>query len=176
MFEERIRERFERGEIRYPVHLSNCPVEIDYREGDWIFSTHRNHLHALYVFSEGELEEWIVKNGSMHVYKERFFTSGIVGGNLPIALGVALSIKRNRGKERVWCFTGDMASNTGIYHECLRYASGWDLPVTFIVENNTYSVNTPTREAWGVKAKNKEKFVYYKRKYPHQGSGVKVIF
>lgn len=176
-FEKEISKLFLDKKIRFPIHLSGGNEDIleeifkEVKEGDWVFSTHRNHYHALLSgFDPDELKEWIVNKGSMHIYKERFFTSGIVGGIVPIALGVAMA------GERVWCFVGDMAATTGIFHECFLYAMGHDLPITFIIEDNGFSVDTPTNEVWGKGTKVDLRRYEYERIYPHQGCGVHVLF
>lgn len=99
-FEERIKNLFEDRKIKAPIHLSggneDARIEIfkKYRQGDWIFSTWRSHYHWLLSGRDPrELERQILAGDSMSVYDGRFFTSSIVGGNAPIALGVALDIK-----------------------------------------------------------------------------------
>jgi len=182
-FENDVRELFLDKRIRFPCHLSGGNEDAllglfeEVKPEDWVFSTHRNHYHALlHGFGPDKLKEWLCTYGSMHVYGDGFFTSGIVGGILPIALGVALGIKRNRGKNHVWCFIGDMAGYTGMFSECLTYAEGHKLPITFVVEDNSFSVNTPTKEAWGTGHGFDKRYYKYRRKYPHQGSGDWVVF
>lgn len=110
----------------------------------------------------------------------RFFASAIVGGIIPIALGVAAGIKRKGTGERVWCFIGDMAALTGIFHEAKRFARGHNLPITFVVEDNGLSTDTPTQEAWGeLSGQNGGCYVThygYKRKWPHVNTGKFVTF
>ena len=180
-FEEEIKDLFLKGKIRFPVHFSGGNeddlIEIfkEIKDGDWVFSTHRNHYHALLHNYKG-LKDWIIKNGSMHVYGKKFFTSGIVGGAVPIALGVAEGIKIQGGTDRVWCFVGDMAARTGIFHESAWYAAGHSLPITFIIEDNGMSVETPTEEAWGRSDTADIRRYEYFRTYGHQGAGTHVIF
>jgi pyruvate dehydrogenase E1 component alpha subunit len=189
-FEERIKTLFERGKIRAPIHLSggneDALIEIfkDYHEGDWIFSTWRNHYHWLLSGRDpGELERQIMAGDSMSVFDARFFTSSIVGGNAPIALGVALAIRlkgssvgKGPAHPRVWCFLGDMAASGGLAGECIRYAQGHDLPVTYVIEDNGLSVTTDTAGVWGKKKKKKARCYEYKRKHPHAGTGKHVKF
>jgi len=66
----------------------------------------------------------------------------IVGGQLPIAVGLAMSIKHQRGTGVVLCFFGDGAVNQGEFHEALNLASIWKLPVVFMLENNLYGMGT----------------------------------
>ena len=175
-FEERVKDAYLEGKIRSPVHLSKGNEEqlIEVfrmvSPDDWVFSTHRNHYHALlkgleedYLFNE------ILENRSMHInsIRHKFFTSSIVGGCLPIAVGVAMALKRKKRTNNVWCFVGDMAAETGSFHECAKYATGHDLRIIFVVEDNGLSVNTPTDKVWGYQ---------YKREWPHHGVGQWVNF
>ncbi len=193
VFEERIKTLFEAGRIKAPIHLSGeneeALIEIfrDYREGDWIFSTWRNHYHWLLSGKDPlELEGQILAGDSMSVFGDRFLTSSIVGGNAPIALGVALAVRLKNeqaaasGKEtdptHVWCFLGDMAAAGGLARECVRYAEGHDLPITLVVEDNGLSVTTETEKVWGDKKKDKTRRYQYKRRYPHAGTGKFVDF
>ncbi len=86
------------------------------------------------------------KGGSMHiadVAHGNLGATGIVGGNIPVAVGAALAQKLMHTDNVVLCFFGDGASNTGNFHEALNMASLWDLPVVFIVENNMYAMSVP---------------------------------
>jgi len=185
-FTNEIKELFNSGRIHSPVHLSagneSELIEIfkEVKPTDWVFSTHRSHYHALL---KGIPREWlrdqILQNRSMSINsrEHHFFTSAIVGGVCPIALGVALGIKRAHRKEHVWCFVGDMGARTGIFYESVRYAEGFDLPITFVVEDNGFSVNTPTAETWGEPShNNKVRYYEYVRTLPHSGSGSWVRF
>jgi pyruvate dehydrogenase E1 component alpha subunit len=186
-FEEEIGELFNQGKIRSPIHLSKNNeeqlIEIfkEIQPNDYVFSTHRSHLHALLKDISPEwLKQEILNNHSISINNKehRFFSSAIVGGICPISLGVAMAIKRQGGQERVWAFCGEMASRTGIFYECVRYAEGFDLPITYVVEDNGKSVNTPTTEVWGLDYKG-DKIRYYKyvrTKYPHSGTGKWIEF
>jgi len=106
-----------------------------------------------------------------------------VGGTLPVALGLAASLKRKKSKNRVYCFIGDMTSETGIAHECIKYAVNKKLPIHFIIEDNRKSVCTDTRKVWSTNKLSYEnissKFITYynyKLKYPHAGAGKRVQF
>ncbi|NCU54860.1 MAG: hypothetical protein EBW57_02285, partial [Candidatus Fonsibacter ubiquis] len=66
--------------------------------------------------------------------KYRIYSSAIVGGQLPQALGVASALKRMGRKDNVWCFVGDMTSETGVAQTVFQYAWNWDLPINFIIE------------------------------------------
>jgi TPP-dependent pyruvate/acetoin dehydrogenase alpha subunit len=114
-FEEKIKKIYEKGKIKGPIHLSgnneNSLIKIfkKINKKDWVFSTWRNHYHALLKgIPEKDLTDQILKGKSMSVSckKNKFYTSAIVGGTLPIALGVAKSIKLKKSKEKVWVFIG----------------------------------------------------------------------
>jgi len=188
-FEEEIKDLFDDGKIRSPVHLSRGNEEqlIDIfknvDESDWCFATHRSHYAALL---KGIPSQWlkneILENRSIHISNKeyKFFSSAIVGGICPIALGLALGLKRKNARNKVWCLVGDMAGTTGIFYECLKYASRNDLPITFVIEDNHYSVNTPTQESWGLGDlevdEDKIRYYEYQRKLPHMGGGKWVVF
>jgi len=86
------------------------------------------------------------KGGSMHIADVdhgNLGATGIVGGNIPVAVGAALAQKLQGTDSVVVCFFGDGATNTGNFHESLNMASAWDLPVVFVVENNKYAMSVP---------------------------------
>lgn len=181
-FEAEVKELFERGAILGPVHLSNgnekelIEIFADVRPQDWVFSTWRNHYHALLKgIPRDVVLKQIVHGHSMHLssVEHRFMSSSIVGGMLPIAVGVAHS-----NVAHVWCFLGDMAASCGMYRDCLQYARGHDLPITFVIEDNGFSTGTPTQETWGgyVEPTDGWKVRRYKytSKYPHIGAGKRV--
>lgn len=156
-FEEEVKEIYRKGTIRAPIHLSRgnekqvIKIFKSISHLDWCFSTYRSHYHALLKgVPRDQVKEAILEGSSIHLEfpQHRFFTSAIVAGILPIALGVALGIKRRGDSNKVWCFVGDMAARTGSFHECKTYAEGFDLPITFIVECNGKSTNTPTSKVW----------------------------
>lgn len=157
-FEKEIEKLFLEGKIKAPIHLSrgNEDELIDIfrmiKSIDWVFSTHRNHYHALLHGIDREwLKQEIVAGRSMHINSKehRFVTSSMVGGCLPIAVGVAIALKRKGLKNWVWVFIGDMAAETGIFHECTKYASRNRLPISFLIEDNGLSTNSPTQKTWG---------------------------
>ena len=187
--ENRIREEFKQKKIRFMFHMcggnEESLIEIfkEIRYQDWVFSTHRSHYHALLKgMTPDELVNRVIKGESMHLYSKelKLFSSSIVGGSLPIALGVAMAIKMKGLDDKVWVFIGDMCASMGVFHECLLYAMGHKLPITFVIEDNTYCINTKTIESWGAVPNewNNEYVRYYKydRTYPHAGSGDFVDF
>lgn len=182
-FEEEIAKLYEQAKIRAPIHLSGgnedklIKIFKEHKEGDWIFSTYRNHYHWLLSGRDPEeLKRQILDGQSMHVFGDKFFTSAIVGGVAPIALGVAVALKIKNSPHKVWCFIGDMAGESGIVDECIKYAKGHNLPVSFVIEDNDYSVRALTRETWGRGRTRVNRRYKYKRQYPHAGTGKYVMF
>jgi pyruvate dehydrogenase E1 component alpha subunit len=85
------------------------------------------------------------KGGSMHIYgaEQRFMGGhGIVGGQVPLAAGIAWKIKYKEEDSVVVCYMGDAAVNQGGFHEALNLAAIWSLPAIFVVENNEYGMGT----------------------------------
>jgi pyruvate dehydrogenase E1 component alpha subunit len=125
------------------------------RDEDFLIGTYRTHGHAIARGTEpkrvmAELFGRVDgtsggRGGSMHIFDaERRFMGGygIVGGNLPIAAGLALS-SQYKGEDAVTvCMFGDGASNTGNFGETMNLAALWKLPVFFLVENNLYGMGT----------------------------------
>jgi len=186
-FEKRVQKVYDAGEVKAPVHLSGNNEDqlikifkkID--KDDWVFSSWRNHYHALlHGFDPEELFNLIKEGKSMGInsVKYKFYSSSIVGGSLPIALGVAQSIKLKKETSKVWCFIGDMTFETGTFHECYKYSRNFDLPLEFIIEDNNMSTNTPTDEAWNQKSKIPDDVYYYQyeRNFPHHGTGKWILF
>jgi pyruvate dehydrogenase E1 component alpha subunit len=198
-FESTVAETFESAAIHGPVHLSygNEEYLIDLfqyiHEQDWVFSTWRNHYHALLHGVPAEyLMERINAGHSIgfQAPENHFLTSAIVNGIVPIAVGTALGLKWGSSNRMVWCFVGDMAGESGVFYEAVKYSVRNELPIHFVVENNGLSTNTPTQEAWGMKnpkgvvlaldSSIEHKYVSYfnytREKYPHQGTGTWIHF
>jgi len=186
-FETEVKERYENGEISGPVHLSKgnedelIEVFQYVHEDDWVYSAWRNHYHALlHGFDRQQLMDDIVEGRSMATSSNihKFYSSAIVGGIIPIALGTAGALKRKDSDRRVWCFIGDMTFETGVFHESYKYANNFELPLQFVVEDNNLSVHTPTDEAWNVRQNVPDDVVYYtyENGYPHHGTGAWVNF
>ena len=99
------------------------------------------------------------RGGSMHMCSDRMLGGfAIVGGQLPIAVGAAFSLKYLKQKEVSVCFLGDGAVAQGSFHESLNLASLWDLPVIFIIENNKWGMGTHVTRALSSPYKIAEKF------------------
>ena len=160
-FEEESARHYMAGKIRGFLHLyigqeAVAVGAIPLLQGDDYVVTHyRDHGHAL---ARGLDPNAIMaelmgkatgcsggKGGSMHLFDvAKGFMGGyaIVGGQMPIAAGLALSAKQ-RGEDRVvMCFFGDGAVNEGEFHETMNLASLWKLPVLFFLENNLYGMGT----------------------------------
>ncbi len=186
-FESRVAAAFEAKQVRGPIHLCSdeqaaplLDVFKDVRPEDWCFGTWRNHWMCLLKgMPEDELFAEVCAGRSMFVQsaKYKIVTSAIVGGILPIALGVAMAKKRQGGSERVYVFIGDMTARTGLYHEFYQYARGHDLPVHVVIEDNGVSTNADTGETWGRETQPRPKTYYhYTRNRPHTGTGKHVTF
>jgi pyruvate dehydrogenase E1 component alpha subunit len=125
------------------------------RDEDYLIGTYRTHGHAIargtepkHVMAElfGRVDGTSGgRGGSMHIFdrENRFMGGyGVVGGNLPIAAGLALA-SEYKGEDAVTvCMFGDGASNTGNFGETMNLAALWSLPVFFLVENNLYGMGT----------------------------------
>jgi len=157
-FEDRIGELYLDNKLPFLFHLSggneNQLIEIfkNIKEGDYVISNHRSHYHALLHGIPPEVVEDRILNGrSMFIYdRERnFFCSAIIGGTPAIAAGIAWALKRKGSSQRVWCFIGDGTEDSGHTYEAVRYVDGFDLPCTFVIENNNRSVESTNEERWG---------------------------
>ena len=163
-FEERCVEMYSKGSIRGFLHLAigeeACAVGVmqALTPDDAVVATYREHGHALargmsmrsvMAEMEGKQEGCSRgRGGSMHLFDvaTRFYGgNAIVGGGLPIAVGLALA-DRMQGRQRVTaCFFGDGAVAEGEFHESMNLAALWQLPVLFCCENNLYAMGTALR-------------------------------
>jgi len=189
-FESEIADLFNQGRIPYPVHLhGNNEAQLidvfkDVGPDDWVCTNWRSHYHCLLRgVPPDELKAAIMAGHSitLNFPKFRIVSSAIVGGILPIALGIAWETKRRGGGEKTHVFLGDMTFETGIFHECFKYATWQNLPVRFIVESNGKSVCTDTQITWGGTycydpAEYHFREYSYSLPYPHSGAGVRVQF
>lgn len=160
-FEEKVGELYSAGVIYGLAHscIGQEAVAVglcsSLERTDFVLSCHRGHGHSIakgvpskYLMAEllGK-ETGVCKGigGSMHsTYLEAgvLFSTAIVGGNIPIAVGVGLATSfKNEGRV-VACFFGDGATNTGAFHEGINLAALWKLPVVFVCENNLYAIST----------------------------------
>lgn len=188
-FEEDIASEFNAGKIRAPVHLysgnEETMIEIfrHVKSEDWLCCGWRSHYQCLLKgVPPPVLKAEILAGRSISLCfpEQRIISSAIVGGILPIAVGIAMAVKRSGGSETVWAFVGDMTVETGIFHECYKYVTNWGLPVRFICEDNRKSVCSDTRAVWnnnGPAPLRLNDHVYeYETKWPHAGAGQRVQF
>jgi pyruvate dehydrogenase E1 component alpha subunit len=153
---------------------------------DWVLCSWRSHYQCLLKgVPQQEVMEEILKGRSISLCfpEYRILSSAIVTGVLPIAVGIAMSIKRENGTNKVHVFLGEMTSETGLAHECIKYSTNHDLPIRFVIEDNGKSVCTDTRDVWNTQELSYENstadnIYYYKydTKYPHAGAGKRVQF
>ena len=160
-FEERAGEMYARAKVGGFLHLSIGEEATivgsarALRDEDYLISTYRSHGHALVRGTppENVMAELFGRvdgcsggrGGSMHMFDfARHFMGGygIVGGNLPIAAGIALSSDYRGRDEVTLCTFGDGASNQGTFGETLNLAALWRLPVLFMVTNNQFGMGT----------------------------------
>ncbi|MDP6455527.1 MAG: thiamine pyrophosphate-dependent dehydrogenase E1 component subunit alpha [SAR202 cluster bacterium] len=160
-FEEQARRETDAGKLR-SIHSSvgqeavPTGISAHLRDDDFVLGNHRSHHHCI---AKGvDLNEMMAelfgkstgtnngKGGTMHIAdinKGMLGANGVVGSNIPVATGVALSAKV-RGTDQVSVvFFGDGASSQGVLHESMNLASIWKLPVLFVCENNRYAESTP---------------------------------
>jgi pyruvate dehydrogenase E1 component alpha subunit len=190
-FEKEIADLFNAKKIRTIIHLYSGGEEEmikifkEIRKQDWVCCSWRSHYQCLLKgVPREELKAEIVAGRSIALCfpEYRIISSGIVGGILPIATGIALGIKQSSEDARVHCFVGDMTAETGGFHECLKYSRGHKLPIKFHIEDNQKSVCTDTRMSWGIRKLTIEPdeyvdiFSYEMGRYPHAGGGERVQF
>jgi pyruvate dehydrogenase E1 component alpha subunit len=168
-FEEAAEQSYIRGLIHGTMHLSigqeasAVGAVAPLRADDYILSTHRGHGHCIAKGADTKLmfAEFFGKDngycrgrgGSMHIADiagGNLGANGIVGGGLPIAVGVGLSAKMRRSGQVCMVFFGDGASNEGAFHEALNLAAIWRLPVVFVCENNQYGMSMSTARSMPV--------------------------
>jgi TPP-dependent pyruvate/acetoin dehydrogenase alpha subunit len=156
--EEKIGDEFGKGVIKCPCHLvigQEAPavgVAEHIRKGDRVFGAHRSHAH--YLALGGSLKTLLAEvlgketgcsrgmGGSMHLLdrEHNFFGSvPIVGATVPIATGAALAAQLDGAGAVAVSYLGDGATEEGVFHESLNFASVFKLPVIYVVENNLFS-------------------------------------
>ena len=193
--EKEIADIFATGAIRAPVHLRAGREEQlikifkDNKIGknDYVFGYWDSHELALLKGVPREtLKQAIIdgKSISLCFPEYKILCSGIAGSLMGTGVGVAWALKKQGKKGHAYLFCGDMSAETGIFHESVKYAVNFDLPVTFIVCDNGVSVMTNTREVWGCPdpwfkdTKFEKKIIYFKyvNEYPHSGLGKLIKF
>ncbi|MCM0081566.1 pyruvate dehydrogenase (acetyl-transferring) E1 component subunit alpha [Geomonas sp. Red32] len=165
-FEESCAEQYAKGEITGFLHLYSgqeavavgCTAGLE--TNDYILSAYRDHAQALVRGVEAKkiMAELFGratgickgKGGSMHLFSpEKRFMGGyaIVGGQFPIAVGLAWASHLKNEDSITACFFGDGSMNQGTFHESLNWARLWDLPLLFVCENNFYGIGTEVHRA-----------------------------
>jgi pyruvate dehydrogenase E1 component alpha subunit len=168
-FEERAEELYMLGKTHGTMHLSigqeanAIGASFALRRGeDYMLNHHRGHGHTLAW--GGDLKPMMAeflgketgycrgRGGSMHIaeVERNLGANGIVGGGLPIAAGVGLSIQLRKTDQVCIVLFGDGAANEGAFHESLNMSSIWKLPVIYFCENNQYAMSMAMKKAFNV--------------------------
>jgi TPP-dependent pyruvate/acetoin dehydrogenase alpha subunit len=162
LFEERVGQLKRADEVHGLIHLSvgqegvAAGVCSQLRPDDAIYSGHRAHGHALAAGAPMErvMAELMGRadglckglGGSMHLVDVEhglMGATGVVGGNIPMALGSALAVRLRGGDQVAVVFFGDGAVQAGYFNESVNLASLWELPVVLVCENNGFAEFTP---------------------------------
>ena len=160
-FEEACAEQYTKGNITGFLHLYSGQEAVAVgathalHKEDYILSAYREHAQAIVRGADPKrvMAELFGKatgickgkGGSMHLFDpDLSFMGGyaIVGGQFPIAVGLAFASKYRQEGRIATCFFGDGAVNQGTFHESLNWARLWELPVLFVCENNFYGIGT----------------------------------
>ena len=166
LFEEKSAELYSAGKIRGFLHLcvgqeaAEVGALADVAADEAIVATYREHGVALArgISARAIMAEMYGRQegcshgrgGSMHLFdKAKRFYGGnaIVGGGLPMAVGLALAVLLRKKKRATVCLFGDGAAAEGVFHESLNLAKLWNLPVLFLCENNYYAMGTALERA-----------------------------
>ncbi|HZW02815.1 MAG TPA: thiamine pyrophosphate-dependent dehydrogenase E1 component subunit alpha, partial [Anaerolineaceae bacterium] len=169
VFEEKAEELYALGKVHGTMHLSigqeatAAGASHALRPSDYLLNHHRGHGHLIAWGSDPKLmmAEFLGKEtgygrgrgGSMHiadVAKNNLGANGIVGGGVPLAVGVGLSIKLRKTDQVVMVIFGDGAANEGAFHESLNMASIWKLPVVYLCENNQFGMSMSFQRAFNI--------------------------
>jgi acetoin:2,6-dichlorophenolindophenol oxidoreductase subunit alpha len=162
LFEERVGQLKRADEVHGLIHLSvgqegvAAGVCTQLRADDAVYSGHRAHGHAIATGAplERTMAELMGRSdglcrglgGSMHLVDVEhglMGATGVVGGNIPLALGSALAGRMRGGDQVAVVFFGDGAVQAGHFNESINLATLWDLPVVFVCENNGFAEFTP---------------------------------
>lgn len=165
-FEAKCVELYQAQKIRGFLHLYDGeePVAVGVMAAlearDAVVATYREHgqalargvpMRALMAEMLGKLEGCCRgRGGSMHIFdrQRRFFGgNAIVGGSLPLSVGIAMADKQLRPGAVTACFFGEGAVAEGAFHESMNLAALWQLPVLFVCENNLYAMGVPLKDA-----------------------------
>ena len=168
-FERECERQYTRGNIKGFLHVYTGEEAIAVgaiaalTDRDYVVTHYRDHGHALArgLDADAVMAELFGKatgvskgkGGSMHLFDtSKNFMGGyaIVGGQLPIAAGLALASQFNNENRVALCFMGDGALNEGEFHESMNLAAVWNLPVIFFCENNLYGMGAPSSDTLAV--------------------------
>jgi pyruvate dehydrogenase E1 component alpha subunit len=178
-FEEKSAEAYSAGKIGGFCHLyiGQEAVAIGsisaIRKDDYVLTSYREHAHAI---AKGMSPDAVMaelfgkatgcskgKGGSMHMFdKELGFLGGhaIVGGQIPLATGVAFAAKYKGTDQVTLCYFGEAAVNQGAFHESLNMAQLWKLPCIYICENNQYGMGTSLQRAMSLHDVSQKAYAY----------------
>jgi pyruvate dehydrogenase E1 component alpha subunit len=159
-FEEKAEDLYIRGLVHGTMHLSigqeagSVGSIATLRPEDLIIHHHRGHGHTIAKgadltimmaeFLGRETGYCRGRGGSMHIADipgGNLGATGVVGGGIPTAVGIALALQMRRSEQILLSYFGDGATNEGEFHESLNMASVWKLPVVFICDNNQYGMS-----------------------------------
>ena len=168
-FEEKAEDLYIRGLVHGTMHLSigqeaaSVGSIATLRPEDLIIHHHRGHGHTI---AKGAnlttmMAEFLGKEpgycrgrgGSMHIADipgGNLGATGVVGGGIPTAVGIALALQMRRSDRILLSYFGDGATNEGEFHESLNMASTWKLPVVFICDNNQYGMSMHTSKVTNI--------------------------
>jgi TPP-dependent pyruvate/acetoin dehydrogenase alpha subunit len=162
-FEETVLAEFARGAFSGTTHTylgqeaDAAGVLAHLSPDDLVVSNHRCHGHFLAyggdprsLFAELMGKASGVcggRGGSQHLHWRNFYSNGILGGTLPLAVGMALAEKRKGSGAVTFAFLGDGALGEGAVYEALNFASLWSAPILFVLEHNHWAQTTPTHLA-----------------------------
>ncbi|MBI5241009.1 MAG: pyruvate dehydrogenase [Elusimicrobia bacterium] len=157
--ERKLLELFEKGKLSGTVHtcigqeLCAAALAPALGEGDVVVAPHRCHGH--YLARTGDVEGLVAelmgrrtgasggRGGSQHIGAPGFYSSGVQGGMLPAAAGMALARKLSGKDDIVAAVIGDGTLGEGVLYETLNIAAKWELPLLVVLENNLYAQSTP---------------------------------
>lgn len=191
-FEEACPKLYSQGKMGGFLHLYSgeeavaVGVSHAMRDGDCMISSYREHGHIL---ARGADPKTVMaelfgkangiskgKGGSMHLasHELNFMGGyGIVGGHLPLAVGLAFAAKYLKTDQVTVCLFGDGATNQGVFHEAMNMAALYHVPVIFVCENNGYGIGTSVERASSVTELYKKSCAY---KTPgHRVDGMNVL-
>lgn len=195
-FEERVERLFFEGQLIGPCHLylgqeaiaTGIIKALD--NDDLIVSTYRGHGHAIArgVPFDALMAELFGRKtgtckglgGSMHsamsVEHNILLSSAIVGGGIPIAVGVGLALQYRKRRQIVTVFFGDGAVNTGAFNEALNLAAIWNLPILFVCENNFYAFSVPHKKSFAGESIASRASSYGMKAYLADGNDVLAVY